>query len=124
MVICRIMLSSNTVSNGLFCDVQILTSQVMMLHDSHKITKTVTKFWISIKRTDISHMCHVDTNKRVIMSNRVKIRGLPCSRQTISLAKRILRYVFPGTYESNELAVSYSVTILFCLHVNIYKLSC
>ena len=35
----------------------------MALHDSHKITKSVTKFWISIKRTDRSHRFPIDTNK-------------------------------------------------------------
>ena len=36
---------------------------IMTLCDSHTIMKSVTKFWISIKNTDRSHRCPVDTDK-------------------------------------------------------------
>ena len=35
----------------------------MMLHNFYKITKSVTKFWMHIKRADISHRCQPDTNQ-------------------------------------------------------------
>ena len=34
----------------LFCDVQIHALQIMTLRDLHKIMKSVTKFWIRIKK--------------------------------------------------------------------------
>ena len=34
----------------------------MTLHDPHKITKSVTKFWIRIEWTHRSHRCSADTN--------------------------------------------------------------
>ena len=58
MVIQRIMVSANT---EFLCDIIFVTSFlqlsnfyviIMMLHDLHKITKSVTKFWIHMKRTD------------------------------------------------------------------------
>ena len=52
MVVHRIILSTR-----FLCDVISVT-----LHDSHKITKIVTKFWILIKSTDSSHRCPADTN--------------------------------------------------------------
>ena len=36
---------------------------ITMLRDLHKITKSVTKFWIRIKRMNGSHMCPADSNK-------------------------------------------------------------
>ena len=39
-----------------------------------------------------------------------------CSHQTIPPSKRILGYILPGTYELYELAVNYSITILFYLY--------
>ena len=71
MVIQRIILSANT---EFLCDIIFMTSFlwlsnsyiiIMMLWDSHKITKTGTKFWIRIKRTDKSHRCptHINYSK-------------------------------------------------------------
>ena len=59
MDIHRIMLSANTrlhVCDVIFCDIFSV---------AHKFSKIVTKFWIHIKRTDISHRCPADANELV-----------------------------------------------------------
>ena len=56
MVIQKIVLSANTVST--WCHFLWHSNSyiiIMMLCDSHKITKSVTKFWIALKRMDRSH---------------------------------------------------------------------
>ena len=49
-----------------FCDIFSVTSNsyviIMMLCDSHKTMKIVTKFCIRIKRMDRSHSCLTDTD--------------------------------------------------------------
>ena len=79
MVIQSIVVSVNTVSmSRYFCDFSV------MLHDLHRITKIVTKFWIRIKRTDRSQTLleevHFSGGPRISRRGNVDLvggRGLP-----------------------------------------------
>ena len=53
---------NNRVCKHSFYVMSFLWRLLMTLRDSHKITKIFTKFWIRIKRTDISHKCPADTS--------------------------------------------------------------